>query len=48
MERCEDGVRIVVPLAIQAPWVCLYSRHDRHASIEQDEQHDQTADESPE
>ena len=38
---------VAVLAAIQAS-LFLHSRDDRHARIEQDEQHDETADESPE
>ena len=42
------GVGAVVVLAAIEGSLFLYSRDDRHAGIEQDEQHDEAADESSE
>jgi len=47
MEPCEARDSVVVLAAIQGS-LFLHSRDDRHAGIEQDEEHDETADESPE
>jgi hypothetical protein len=47
MERCEACVFRLSSCAVDPGAGLLHPRDDRHAGIEQDEQHDETADESP-